>query len=544
MKMESLEFSTNLGFSGLFIDYIRNYSGVKDFFSGDPRKKNTWKTHFDKLDSEEYSRPQLKGILEKQNKKFVNQKLLKKLLSKLDDPRSAVVITGQQTGLFLGPLYTVYKAVSAVKLAAKLEVEYGRPVVPLFWMEIDDHDFDEVRRFYLLSQKGELKKFDYSDEFEDIAIPIKDRTISSQITGLMDEIAGLFSPTDNVQGALESLRSIYVPGMTFSDVFIRYFRNSFPELPLLFVNPGDGDIKRLAKPFYEKVLLRHKQVKQALLKQSKSLQNKAYRTQVEVNPGNLHLFIIKDKERRRLEMSDVFNKDQLSTEKQHDRVKDFVDDVVESLSPDVLLRPLLQDFLFPTAAYVAGPSEICYLAQLKKLYADLQIVMPVIYPRWSGTVIDEKTNNFLRSKDISLQRFLEGELDDIFNEIVRNSTQSKYEEEFESISAAVAGNLEILKDSAKELDKTLVNLVDQSENKIQYQLNKIYNRFRNSLQAVNKVTVDRSKRAGNILKPQNRLQERVFPVTNFLLRYGNEFPRFIEDSITTETDKHHVIEYR
>jgi len=541
---ESAAYNELSGFPRLFQDYMYRYERIKDFFCGNPNDQAVWEDQFQRLDAGDYQRKRLAEIIKKHNGKFCKSGLLANKVEKLIDPRSVAVVTGQQAGLYLGPLYTVYKALTAVRLAEKLESEWKRPVVPVFWLEVDDHDFDEVRQFYLHSPKGELKKFIYNDEHEEKAIPVGYRYISPTISLLLDEISAAFGSAGNARQTIESMRNIYIPGQSFPDAFVRFFRHIFPNQPILFINPADPAVKRLAQPFFEQTIRKRVLVEKALGKQSKRITNKAYELQVNIRPGDIHLFYMPEDERIRLTTGAIFENTRLSESEQDARIAEFVDENSDTLSADVLLRPLLQDYLLPTVSYVAGPSEISYLAQLKELYNLLDIPMPVIYPRWSGTVVDEKTMKFLSSVNVTMRQFLEADSAELIPQIIEQAAGKNYDDVFQSVSLSIRAGLDELKNHAGELDKTLINMIDQSGKKIQYQVDKIYNRFLNSLQAVNKQTVDRSKRAGNILNPLNRMQERVFPILDYLLRYGSEFPAFIERSVSTYTGMHHFIEFK
>jgi len=541
--MESIDFSSIGDFPRIYLDYISQYSLVEELFNGNPADASSWKSIMKALDSRKYLRSKLKQILEKQNKKFGNLKLLTKQLNKLENPQCLAVITGQQAGLFGGPLYTIYKAQTAVRLAEHLEKQYNRPVVPLFWMEVDDHDFDEVRYFYLLSPKGELKKFEYSDEQADLAIPVKNRLISTSLTYLLKDIHDFYGDTEHVTQTIEKLHTIYISGLSFPDVFMRFFRTYFPDQPLLFVNPGDAQLKELAKPIFRRVIMRQEAVKEALLNQAQRLSEKAYEVQAAVSKRGLHMFYVPDRERVRLSLNAVYSSLHLSNDEKEEQINDFIEQNTETLSPDVLLRPVIQDFLFPTVAYIAGPSEIAYLAQLKELYNLLDVEMPVIYPRWSGTVIDEKTISFLSAGNISPRELVADDSNETFQKLIENSAGKDYSSAFHSTSVRLHECLNELRELSRGIDKSLISMIDQSEKKMQYHIDKIHNRFNNSIQSSNKVTVNRARRAHNILRPFNRLQERTYSLVHFFLRYGSDFTDFIVRNITINTEKHNILNY-
>lgn len=541
--MQSVPYSLISRFPKLFVDYIEDYSRVEEFFNGSPANNESWMQQFANIDTRKYHREELTGILSDQNGESCSRRILTKQLKKFEDPSCTAVITGQQAGIFLGPLYTVYKALSAVCFADYIEKRYNRPVIPLFWLEVDDHDFNEVRQFLLMLPTGEIRKFQYADDEADKPIPVKNRKITSQFSALLEELSLVYGSAVNAGKTIAEIRSIYQPGRSFADAFIRFFRKYFPKLPLLFINPGDAAVKQLAKPFFQRVIAKNDDIQEALESHTELLVNRKYQLQVAIRSGILHLFHAANNERTRLEINNVINEKGKSSAERDSQIAAFVEKEAESLSPDVLLRPLLQDFLLPTAAYIGGPSEISYFAQLKKVYSLLNVPMPLIVPRWSGTIIDKKTLSFLKKIQFEPHKLLVNNPKDILPKMVEKAAGTRFNAQFEKTNLQLQSRLNEIRELGGTLDSTLVNMVDKSEQKMKYQLNKMQSRFQKALQAANRIAEERSKRAINTIIPENKLQERTFSLLNYLLRYGKNFTKFLSHVITTETDKHHIIEY-
>ena len=541
--MRSFHYHRLRGFSRLFLDYVEDYNRVSGFFCGNPADDESWLKRFKQCESRHYDRDRLIEILMQQNGESGNRRIITKQIQKLRDPRSVVVITGQQAGLFWGPLYTVYKALSAVRIAAFLEQKFALPVVPLFWIEVDDHDFDEVRHFYIMLPNGEIRRFEYSDGEVEKAIPVKRRQITAELSLILDELASSFGGAQTAEKIIAELREIYQPGRTFVTVFIGFFRRYFPKEPLIFINPGDAAVKRAAKLFYKQAIIQHEAIHRQIEMQTEELVLKKYKPQVRLRTDTAHLFREVNNERSRLEMSLVFSENGKANADRESLAAEFIENEVESLSPDVLLRPLLQDFLVPTAAYIGGPSEISYSAQLKKVYALFEIPMPLVLPRWSGTIVDRKTSKFLKKIKFDPFRILEGDAKDLLPQIAEKATGKQFDTEFKKTYAQLDIRLKEIRKLGATLDSTLVSMVDKSEQKMKYQLGKIQGRFRNALQAADRIAADRSKRVINAVIPENNLQERTFSLLNYILRHGKYFTRLLAKSITIETDKHHLIEY-
>lgn len=527
--MKSVPYDKISGYSKLFLDYVKDNDPVHEFFNGNPGDTGAWLEQIKRCRKRDYNRDELANILLKQNKIPTLKKAVSKQIEKLRNPDSVAIVTGQQAGLFWGPLYTIYKALTTVRMAATMEKQYQVPVVPVFWLEVDDHDFDEVRQFTIMLPSGEVRKFEYDDGETEKAVPVNSRIINKNISKVFDEIASFFDYSEIGRKVIRDLRKIYQPGISFSDAFILFFRKYFPRVPLVFFNPAEFEVKNLAQKFFHNTMSQHDILHKEIEKQTKALVKKKYSPQVDLRKDVSHIFHIKDGERRRMELSSV--------------AKGIIPGNNEMLSADVLLRPLLQDYLLPNLAYIGGPSEVSYIAQLKRVYSLLEIPMPLIVHRWSGTIIERKALKFLNKIDFDPVQIVEGNGKDILPKIIERASGKQFRGKFEIAYAQLQQRLNEIRDIGRSLDNSLVGMVDNSEQKMKYQLDKIEGRYQNALQAANKIAADRCTRTMNTIVPGNKMQERTFSILNYLLRYGKDFPKFLIKSISDRTDDHHIVEY-
>lgn len=527
--IQSVPYDQISGYSKLFLDYVNDYDRVQEFFNGKSGDNSTWTDQIKRCRQRDYNRDELINILFKQNKSATLKKAVVKQIEKLRNPDSVAIVTGQQAGLFWGPLYTVYKALTTVKMAATIEKQYKVPVVPVFWLEVDDHDFDEVRQFTLMLPSGEVRKFEYDDGESEKAVPVNNRIITDNISPVFDEVSTFFGTSEIGRKVIRDLRKIYQPGRSLSEAFILFFRKYFPGVPLVFFNPADVEVKRMAHNFFQNAISRHDNIHEEIEKQTKELVRIQYSPQVELRPDVSHFFHVEDGERRRVDLSLIAK----GINKEHS----------ETLSVDVLLRPLLQDYLLPNIAYIGGPSEISYIAQLKGVYSLLEIPMPLIVPRWSGTIIERKALKFLKKINFDPVRIVEGNGKEILSEIIESASGKQFRGKFEKAYTQLRQRLDEIREIGKSLDISLVGMVDNSEQKMKYQLDKIEGRYQNALQAANKIAADRSARTMNTIVPGNKMQERTFSILNYLLRYGKDFPKFLAKAVSVQTDKHHILEY-
>ncbi|MCP4728048.1 MAG: bacillithiol biosynthesis cysteine-adding enzyme BshC [bacterium] len=532
--MDNVEYDIFTGGSRLFHDYINNFQAIAELYEGDPYAEDSFRAQISNVSKHNHRRTELTEILARQNINDKNTGVVQPLLDKLSDPRSSVVVTGQQAGLFLGPLYTVYKAMTAVKLAEKIESRFDVPVVPVFWIEVDDHDFDEVRNFSVMSPSGEVRKMEYDDGNKDGSLPVWKRKIDDSFVSILNGFSEIFGDTDNSRDTIGALSEIFKTGKSMPEVFREFFREYFPDVPLLFIDPSDPDVKETAKPFFRDIISRRVEVSKALNDQNDGLVSKGYKPQVELREGIVRLFNFNGEERKRLSQDDFGEGEEA--------VNEFVENNYRGLSGDVLTRPLLQDYLLPTIAYVAGPSELAYMGQLKKLYSLQGLTMPVIYPRWSGTLIDKRTKKTIEQLEFKVSDFIELTEREIVERIFKETDTAEYDGLFERTRIELQANLDDIRELAANIDKSLVNMVESQGKKLNFQVDKIREKIMNALKNSDKQMKEKCRRTSNTISPGNKPQERVFTILNYLLRYGREFPEFLIEKITTETDKHHIVE--
>ena len=540
--VQKIPFDSIKYYPKLFNDYVEHYDSVAELYGGNPFDEQTILHQIQRCRERTYHRETLIKLLLKHNRYYRLKRAVAKNIHKLKYPDSVAVVTGQQAGLFGGPLYTIYKAITAVKYAEYIEQTYNVPAVPVFWIEVDDHDFDEVRRTSLLLPGGTVKTFTYSDGRDSEPMPIKNRIFAESITSFLDDIVKHFGGTETSNAVFKALSSIYIPERAFCEGFIAFFRAYFPRLPIVFLNPGDPEIKQLARPFFERALIDYKMIHDVFKQQTEAVQKKSYKPHVSLYDDDYHLFHIVGGNRVRL-TGKLLSAGAGKGGFDYSDVSSFLNRSLPDLSPDVLLRPVLQDYLIPTLLYIGGPSEIAYFAQLKLVYKYFNIPMPLLVPRWSGTIVEKKSLRFLKKFRIEPSQVLTNEPNDVLDAIIEQTSGNRFTVQFQKTYIQLKGQLNEIRTIGASLDTTLLGMIDNSEQKMKYQLDKIQGRFHNALQKSNQVTVERVHRTINAIIPDSHLQERTFSVLNYLLRYGNAFPRFLMRTVTIDTREHHIIGY-
>jgi len=529
-------------FSSLFVDYVENHEKIGEFYSGSFRDEAHWKKTLAKVSARDIDRSALVQILGEQNRNFhCGVHTLANIDALLNDDTVAVV-TGQQVGLFTGPLYTILKTLTTLKLVESLSQRFpDYKFVPVFWLEGEDHDIDEVSSVKIVTGTNDLGEYRYevkkpSDE-ENLGAVGKiefDETIETVFGRLEQDL----TQTEFKPKVLELFRTAYQKGMSFNRAFAHLMNVLLENSGLVFLDPNDKEVKRMLAPLFRKELTETPRFCQLVVDQSAELE-KHYHAQVK--PKSLNLFIFHRGGRYLLEpKADGYA---LKGTRQH-VPKDFVMQAVETspelFSPNVVLRPICQDWLLPTVAYVGGPAEVAYFAQLKPLYDELKIPEPIIYPRASATILEDRADKVLERFSINLLEILR-DLDLVKEKVANQIAELNLNEAFGGTTVSVQEALEGLNSVLQKVDPTLIGALENVQKKTLGGIEGLKERAVAAQLRQHEVSLRQFDRISSILFPKSNLQEREINVLYFLNKYGMEFLRWLYGEVKIDYFKHQVI---
>jgi len=432
-------------------------------------------------------------------------------------PDTVAVVTGQQPGLFGGPLLGLYKALTAVKLAQDLEARRGRPVVPIFWVASDDHDFEEIRGTALLDTTGALRSFRYAPHDEPVDRPSAHIVLDETILPLLQELEAALPAGPNRDASLALLLRCYAPGASLAGAFARLLSALLPELVVL--DPADAVLKQLMAPVIARELRDGSPSTRAAETAGAALAAAGYREQVQVRPGFLNLFMLQDGARHALAVSngvvEVRGQDRRFSLAEAERL--LAEDAA-AWSPNALLRPLVQDLLLPTAAYVGGPAEIAYHAQIGPAYAEFGIPRPVLAPRASLTLIEPAQARALETEGLSLEALREDPERILARWALESNPQveaalTRAREGLEREMAAVT-------EALAAVDPTLKAAAEGAAGRALHQIESLQEKAARALKKRDQVRAERLHRTRDALYPAGMPQERHLGLVGFLGRHG------------------------
>lgn len=507
-----------------------------DFINGQGQARSLYGVDFEdealrikkiKVVSKRSLSPDMVALLREQNAQLRLTPARKRYLLALEHPNSVFVITGQQVGLFLGPIFTLYKALTAIKVAQALEAATAIPTIPLFWLQTEDHDFQEINHCHLPDPEHGFIKLEVSSEagFSE-RVPIANRFFGETIQGQLELLERKLGHFPHSQYPLQTLKQCYQPTSHLGDAFKQSLGEFLAEEGLLFFQPRSPVVSSLAQPVFEKAYASREAVHMALRSQGEKIVAAGYSEQISLR-GNSPLFFYHDQttdERFRLEKqgsSWQFIGDNRAIA--DEELQQVISSKPFRLSSSALLRPLLQDSLFPCAAYIAGPAEMSYFSQLAPLYEMFGLEKPLLVPRASFVLLDQKSREWLSDLQLKVPDLMLP--DEELAKRVLAKTQSGYPSPASLMSSTKAKIHDAFLDmnnAFAALDKTLADSLEKSKEKIFNQVYTLEGRYAKALLAKESVNEDRLKRLKASYFPMGVEQERFFGVPYFLCRYGEE----------------------
>ncbi len=539
-----INFSDIPAHQNIFLDFLHEYENVSKFYGKNFRDVEKYPSLFKSLSEKERTHNALlPEIIKNQYQGQSISKLTQNNIKSLSSSNTIVIATGQQLGIFGGPLYTFYKIITAIKLCDHLKDNYeGYNFIPVFWMEGDDHDYDEVRSFSMLNNENQLINLKYDDgQLEEINRgSIGNLVFNQNIENVFNELDAALRQTEFKAPLLEFLKSIYKPEKTFLETFRKVLIHFFDEYGLVLFSPIDPAVKRILKPVFEKEITEFLYHTSFLVERSAELEE-IYHAQVKVKPINL--FYTDEKERLSIDPTETGEYRLKGKRKKFTREELLLqlEEAPEKFSPNVLLRPICQDYLFPTAFYIGGPGEISYFAQVSPLYKLFGIDEPFIYPRSSATIVEKGVKAILDKNNISYIEIFSEE-NELIQKIVAASSEFNVEDLFGNTLRDILSSLSSIDEKLGRIDKTLPDLSSKTRQRIEESLNLLKNKAIDAEKRKYDSTIRQVSKVRNVLYPNNNLQERELNWIYFANKYGMDIVKWLYKELTINKFEHQILE--
>jgi bacillithiol biosynthesis cysteine-adding enzyme BshC len=521
----------------LYCDYLYDYAKVSEFYASPPFAKESFAQSAASLKYPEELRREVVAVLREQNQLAGAE--TKRNVDRLAQPGCFAVVTGQQVGLFTGPAFAIYKALTAIKLARELS-EQGSEAVPIFWLATEDHDLAEVNHSFVQDREGVPRRIQYEEPAQVPNAPVWAASFTEAIRPLVESLK-TFLPESPAAGEIVALvERCYRPGVNFGAAFHHLITLLFDEYGVLLVDSSDFHLHHLSAGVFRTAIESAPAIVGELLERNQRLLDAGYHAQVRVAENTSLLFLYADGQRTALRLEDGRFVSSLGKSYSPAELLQTLEQNPALFSPNVLLRPVMQDALLPTVAYVGGPSEVAYLAQAAPLYDRMLGRMPVIVPRASFTILDPASNRLLGKYGLSLTDVFSGK------QALREKMAARFFPEdltrlFAKAGASLQENLEAIQKGLAKLDPTLVDAATNSGQKMQYQLASLERRAAAAVQNRSDQLERDAARLENNLYPEKMLQERLYSGISFLARYGTPLLRQLYEQISLRSGDHQVV---
>jgi len=543
MKSQCLPFQQIPHTTRLFLDYLSYTPSVRSFYPSSPIFSEWLKDESKRVVYDGARRGKVSEILERQNRAWGASP---KTLANIERfKRGALAaVTGQQVGLFGGPLFSIFKALTAVKLAEQATAS-GVDCVPVFWLATEDHDLAEVNHVALLSEQGLPERLVVeSPAFDGNAVedaPVGAVKFGPQIEPVLERAAALLGDSE----VTTWLRQAYRPGESLGSAFGLLFARLFADWGVILLDPADKDFHDLAKPLFRAAIERASELDEALLARGKALEAAGYHQQVKVTSATTLLFEVKNGARTVVRRrSNDANGGEFAVGEERSSSEELVErieEAPETVSPNALFRPVVQDYLLPTLVYTGGAAEVAYFAQAGVVYEKLLRRVTPILPRFSATLLEAKAERILTRYQLGLPEVFHGP-DKVREVIAARSLPSDLQSRFSEAYASVEQSMAALRESIGKLDSTLIDTAESTGTSMSHQIDRLRARVARAEQQRNEVITRHADALSHALFPNKVLQEREIAGVSFVARYGPELLANLYQHVHPDCHDHQVIE--
>ena len=543
LRVETIPFDQIPQQSRLFLDYLRDPSALRRFYPEAVQSHYEVSERRDGvLANHQADREAVCDALEEMNRSWGAGETTLANIGLLREADCIAVVSGQQAGLFTGPLYTIYKALSAVKLAECM-TQRGIKSVPVFWIATEDHDFPEVAKAEIINRDCALGNVTVPAEVHRDGLPVGRVVLDDSIEGTLRSLLEALPKNEFSDDLEKLLRDAYQPGRRFSDAFARLMTALIGRQGLILLDPLDSQMKKAAAPLYAEAARHAHEIAIAIVNRSRELEEAGYHAQVAPSENSFPLFWHDDNgARHALTRTDSgrYQTKQGGEEHSAEELARWALRDPDRFSPNVTLRAVVQDYLLPTVAYYGGAAEIAYFAQTAEVYRVLGRPVTPILPRTSMTLVEKHTWRSLERYGIGLTDFFAG-LDHVLAKVVKEYLGKETAEAFDHTTRSFNSELDDLQEQLRRVDPTLAEALEKGRRKINYQIDGLLTRFNRAQVGRDEAVHRQIERAFDLLYPGKTLQERRINITSLLARHGPYAVDWVYEAIDLGSNDHQIV---
>jgi bacillithiol synthase len=526
-------------FRRLAVDYAFDFPKVAPFFAGDPTDRHAWADAIARTQAHDRQRDAIAAIIAAQQDRRQAPPRAREAARLLADRRTVAVVTGQQAGLFGGPLFTLFKALTAIKLAEQVGREHSVPAVAVFWIDAEDHDWEEIRSCTVFDGESTPQTVALASRPGAAPAPVGTVPVDESILAVLKELEQHLPATEFRPSLLDGLRRAYQPGVRMADAFGRWLESVLGHRGLVVYDSSDVASKALVSQVFTREVSMPGQTGKLAALAGSGLTALGYHAQVHAQDDGVALFRLGEGGRVAIRQEDgrfVVGDRQYEAAALVAEAKDRP----ASFSPSVLLRPLVQDSLFPTICYVAGPNELGYLAQLRGVYEHFGLPMPLMYLRATATLLDSAALRFLTKYQLPLEA-LQPQDEGSLNELLRTQIPPAVEESLAEASRAIEAQMTHVVQALSALDPTLEGAARSTLGRMQHDIETLRGKMIQAAKRRDETLRRQFIRTRAMAFPGGHAQERAIGFVSFLNQYGPALVARLVEELPLDLGRHWVV---
>ena len=524
--------------SKLTEDYINGEASIQSFFNYDINDQECYQKRLNHLNKLDYEREALADYLVQFNQKFQPHDKVLNNIERLKDPQAVVIVGGQQAGLLMGPLYTVHKCLSIIQLAQEQERALNVPVIPVFWIAGEDHDYDEVNHVFAYQQEQKaVKKLPYKMPGAGMTSVSDIDMDHDQLEKWLEQVFQAYGETAYTKNLLEQVKSVAKISRTLVDFFAGLIHQLFGKHGLVLLDSGDSRLRKLETNYFKAIIDHNQEIASAVVTQLNELEANGYHVQLDQSTDSVNLFINNRNERvllYHMEGEAYGNKAKSMITTKAD-LYEVAERHPEQLSNNVVTRPLMQEMLLPTLAFIGGPGEIAYWSALSPAFHELSLEMPPVLLRHRLIMVNRKTTQWIEQKGLDILAVLSKDFNREKTAWLDSQHEWDVEATFNMVKESVLTAYAPLSGLAKAVDSHLERLSNKNGHLVVKQLEYMKQAIERNIEQKHTVELSKFERVKASLFPNDSPQERVWSIYYFMNYLGDDIvERLLETSFPFE----------
>jgi bacillithiol biosynthesis cysteine-adding enzyme BshC len=522
-------------------EYLTSSTKIRSFFEYDFNEPSSYKNRLNELKTRSFKRSELIDVLTAFNHKLNPPRAVIQNIERLASEDAVVVVGGQQAGILTGPIYTIHKCLAILQFAKIQEKTLGVPVIPIFWIAGEDHDYAEVNHVHVYSENrirkapyrlkgsGQISVSDLPLEADDLDVWIKD-------------VFKSFGETDYTTNLLQTVREAAKGSDTLVTFFARLIQALFGQYGLVLMDSGDRALRTLESDYFIQMIEQSEQVAKGVTKQLAHLSEAGYKVNLDQSLESGNLFLNRDEARILLSRDgQAFVNHEKGIRLSKEELLTIAKETPYLLSNNVVTRPLMEDLVLPTLAFIGGPGEIAYWSALKPAFESLGIKMPPVVPRLHLTLIDRKTEKWLQTKNMGIYEALGGKIQAAKVAWLADQHDFQLDARFEATKKAMQEAYFPYRQMALSIHSELDHLSQGNWERIEAQLAYLKKQMDRHIRLTYKTELDHFDAVEALLLPNGGPQERIWSAYYFLNYYGPDLiDRLMEGTYAFNGRQHAV----